>query len=140
MNAAGAWSGLVGAMAGMPLPISPLRRFEHFFTPRRPMERLPYVKDFQRMAFRSEGQGFSGGVVDGDEPRGFNFEVDHDYFERVVWPAVAASLPAARGREVPPHLGGPLRAVRAGRQPHLRQLARARSTTSTCARVSPGTA
>ena len=93
VNAAGAWSGLVGEMAGMPLPIAPLRRFEHFFTPGTPMERLPYVKDFQRMAFRSEGKGFSGGVVDGDEPRGFNFEVDHHYFERVVWPAVAHRFP-----------------------------------------------
>ena len=45
------------------------------------------------MAFRSEGRGFSGGVVDGDEPRGFNFNVDHGYFERVVWPAVAHRFP-----------------------------------------------
>ena len=94
MNAAGAWSGLVGAMAGMKIPVSPLRRFEHYFTCGNPMERLPYVKDLARMAFRSEGAGFSGGVVDGDEPRGFNFEVDHDYFERVVWPAAAHRFPA----------------------------------------------
>jgi len=93
VNAAGAWAGVVGEMAGMPTPISPLRRFEHFFTPQEPMERLPYVKDFQRMAFRSEGRGFSGGVVDGEEPRGFNFEVDHDYFERAVWPAAAHRFP-----------------------------------------------
>ena len=53
----------------------------------------PYVKDTARLAFRSEGVGFSGGLVDGDEPRGFNFEVDHDYFERVVWPAVAERFP-----------------------------------------------
>ena len=45
------------------------------------------------MAFRSEGAGFSGGLVDGDEPRGFNFDVDHDYFERVVWPAAAQRFP-----------------------------------------------
>ncbi len=94
VNAAGAWSAQVGAMAGMPLPISPLRRFEHYFTCGNPVERLPYVKDVQRMAFRSEGVGFSGGVVDSSEPRGFNFEVDHHYFERVVWPAVAHRFPA----------------------------------------------
>lgn len=81
-------------MAGMPLPISPLRRFEHYFTCGNPIERLPYVKDLARMAFRSEGVGFSGGVVDGSEPRGFNFEVDHDYFERAVWPAAAHRFPA----------------------------------------------
>jgi FAD-dependent oxidoreductase domain-containing protein 1 len=93
VNAAGAWAAQVGDMAGMPLPISPLRRFEHYFTPGSPMEKLPYVKDLNRMAFRSEGVGFSGGVVDGDEPRGFNFDVDHGYFERVVWPAAAHRFP-----------------------------------------------
>jgi glycine/D-amino acid oxidase-like deaminating enzyme len=93
VNAAGAWAAQVGDMAGMRLPISPLRRFEHYFTPGTPMEKLPYVKDLNRMAFRSEGVGFSGGVVDSDEPRGFNFEVDHGYFERVVWPAAAHRFP-----------------------------------------------
>src|SRR5687767_785749 len=93
VNAAGAWAGEVGRMAGMALPIAPLRRFEHYFTAGSPMERLPYVKDVDRMAFRSEGVGFSGGLVDSDEPRGFNFEVDHDYFERVVWPAAAHRFP-----------------------------------------------
>src|SRR3546814_3232788 len=78
---------------GMRLPIVPMRRFEHYFTPAAPMERLPYVKDLSRLAFRSEGSGFSGGLVDGNETRGFNFEVDHDYFERVVWPAVAHRFP-----------------------------------------------
>jgi len=93
VNAAGAWAGEVAQLMGMNLPIAPLRRFEHYFTAGSPMERLPYVKDLARMAFRSEGTGFSGGVVDGDVARGFNFDVDHDYFERVVWPAVAHRFP-----------------------------------------------
>lgn len=93
VNAAGAWSAGIGRMAGMPLPIAPLRRFEHYFTCGNSIERLPYVKDVNRMAFRSEGAGFSGGVVDSNEPRGFNFEVDHGYFERVVWPAAAHRFP-----------------------------------------------
>lgn len=94
VNAAGAWSGVVADMFGMKLPVSPLRRFEHYFTAGSPVEQLPYVKDVARMAFRSEGKGFSGGLVNGDEPRGFNFDVDHDYFEQVVWPAVAHRFPA----------------------------------------------
>jgi glycine/D-amino acid oxidase-like deaminating enzyme len=94
VNATGAWAGEVCAMAGMPLPVVPLRRFEHYFTAGSPIERLPYVKDLDRLAFRSEGVGFSGGLVDSDEPRGFNFEVDHGYFERVVWPALAHRFPA----------------------------------------------
>jgi glycine/D-amino acid oxidase-like deaminating enzyme len=94
VNAAGPWAAQVGAMADMPLPISPLRRFEHYFTPGTPIERLPYVKDLDRLAFRSEGVGFSGGLVDGEAARGFDFDVDHDYFERAVWPALAARFPA----------------------------------------------
>lgn len=94
VNATGAWAGEVCAMVGMPLPVVPLRRFEHYFTAGSAIERLPYVKDLDRLAFRSEGAGFSGGLVDSDEPRGFNFEVDHGYFERVVWPALAHRFPA----------------------------------------------
>lgn len=93
VNCGGAWSGEIAKLFGMDLPVVPLRRFEHYFTCGNPIEHLPYVKDFSRLAFRSEGLGFSGGLVDGDERRGFNFDVDHDYFERVVWPAVAHRFP-----------------------------------------------
>jgi glycine/D-amino acid oxidase-like deaminating enzyme len=94
VNATGAWAAGLCARVDMPLPVSPLRRFEHYFTAGSPIERLPYVKDPDRLAFRSEGAGFSGGRVDGDEPRGFNFDVDHGYFERAVWPALAHRFPA----------------------------------------------
>jgi glycine/D-amino acid oxidase-like deaminating enzyme len=93
VNAAGAWSGEIACMAGMPLPVSPMKRYEHYFTPGSAMEQLPYVKDVARLAFRSEGKGFSGGLVDGSQQRGFDFAVDHDYFERVVWPAAAHRFP-----------------------------------------------
>jgi FAD-dependent oxidoreductase domain-containing protein 1 len=94
VNAAGAWSGKVASLMGMTLPVSPLKRYEHFFTAASPVEPLPYVKDTARLAFRSEGRGFSGGLVDGSARRGFDFEVDHDWFENVVWPAVAHRFPA----------------------------------------------
>jgi glycine/D-amino acid oxidase-like deaminating enzyme len=94
VNAAGAWSADVARLFGMILPISPVRRFEHYFTPGTPVGPLPYVKDISRLAFRSEGQGYSGGLVDGNTQRGYYFDVDHDYFENVVWPAVAHRFPA----------------------------------------------
>ncbi|MFM0562189.1 NAD(P)/FAD-dependent oxidoreductase [Paraburkholderia sediminicola] len=93
VNCGGAWSGAIAEMFGMALPIVPMRRFEHYFTCGNPIEHLPYVKDLSRLAFRSEGNGFSGGLVDSNEKRGFNFDVDHDYFENVVWPAVAHRFP-----------------------------------------------
>lgn len=93
VNAAGAWAGEVAAYFDMPLPIRPLQRLEHYFTAGSPMEKIPYIKELSRLAFRSEGQGFSGGVVNGLGTREFDFEIDHDYFERVVWPAVAHRFP-----------------------------------------------
>lgn len=93
VNCGGAWSGTIAELFGMALPIVPMRRFEHYFTCGNPIEHLPYVKDLSRLAFRSEGNGFSGGLVDSNEKRGFNFDVNHDYFENVVWPAVAHRFP-----------------------------------------------
>ena len=89
VNAAGAWAGAVCDMIGLAAPVHPMRRYEHFFQCADTIEPLPYVKDPDRLAFRPEGSGYTGGVPDGEEPRGFNFEVDHGYFERVVWPALA---------------------------------------------------
>jgi len=94
VNAAGAWAKEICAMVGMRVPIEPMRRYEHYFECEDAMEPLPYVKDPNRLAFRPEGKGYSGGLPDTDEPRGFNFEVDHGYFERVVWPALAHRFPA----------------------------------------------
>lgn len=94
VNAAGAWADGICAMIGMKSPIRPMRRFEHYFECEDPIERLPYVKDLDRLAFRPEGKGYTGGKPDSHEPRGFNFEVDHAYFETVVWPALAHRFPA----------------------------------------------
>src|SRR5688500_11652400 len=94
VNATGAWSKKICAMIGMPLPVEPLRRFEHYFESPNRIEPLPYVKDLARLAFRPEGRGYSGGLVNSSETRGFNFDVDHDYFDSVVWTALARRFPA----------------------------------------------
>lgn len=93
VNAAGAWAKDICAMLDISAPIEPLRRFEHYFESEEPIEPLPYLKDPERLAFRPEGQGYSGGVPTLAEPRGYNFDVDHDYFENVVWPALAHRFP-----------------------------------------------
>jgi glycine/D-amino acid oxidase-like deaminating enzyme len=93
VNAAGAWAKEVCAMGGWTVPIEPMRRYEHYFEAEEQLEALPYIKDVNRLAFRPEGKGYSGGVPTLDEPRGFNFDVDHGYFARVVWPALAARFP-----------------------------------------------
>lgn len=93
VNAAGAWAQQICDMVGMKTPITPMRRFEHYFECEEPIEPLPYLKDVNRLAFRPEGKGYSGGLPTLQEPRGFNFEADHDYFEAAVWPALAHRFP-----------------------------------------------
>ena len=93
INAAGAWAPQICAMVSMAVPITPLRRYEHYFECEDPLEPLPYLKDVDRLAFRPEGKGYSGGVPTLNEPRGYNFEVDHGYFDEVVWPALAHRFP-----------------------------------------------
>ncbi|MFD4599407.1 NAD(P)/FAD-dependent oxidoreductase [Streptomyces sp. NPDC058464] len=93
VNAAGAWAKDVCAMLGIKVPIEPLRRFEHYFESQDPIEPLPYLKDTQRLAFRPEGGGYSGGVPTLEEPRGYNFAVDRAYFDNAVWPALAHRFP-----------------------------------------------
>lgn len=94
INCAGAWAQDVCAMVGVPLPVEPMRRFDTYFEYQGEMEALPYIKDLSRLAMRPEGRGFTAGLVDWNEPRGFNFDIDHDYFSRVVWPAAAHRVPA----------------------------------------------
>ena len=93
VNAAGAWAKGVCGMVGIEVPIEPLRRFEHYWEAADEIEPLPYIKDCFALAFRPEMEGYSGGVPSLKAARGFNFDVDHDYYERVVWPALAHRIP-----------------------------------------------
>jgi len=93
VNAAGAWAKEICKMVDVAAPIEPLRRFEHYFESQDPIEPLPYIKDPERLAFRPEGAGYSGGVPTLEEPRGYNFDVDYHYFDEVVWPALAHRFP-----------------------------------------------
>jgi len=93
VNAAGAWADQICHMLGERVPITPLRRYEHYFECQDPIEPLPYLKDTQRLAFRPEGRGYSGGVPTLDEPRGVDFRVNGGYFDNVVWPALAHRFP-----------------------------------------------
>jgi glycine/D-amino acid oxidase-like deaminating enzyme len=93
VNAAGAWAKEICAMVDVAVPIEPMRRYEHYFECQDPIEPLPYLKDTQRLAFRPEGKGYSGGVPTLGEPRGYTFDVERAYFEDAVWPALAHRFP-----------------------------------------------
>jgi sarcosine oxidase subunit beta len=88
--AAGPWSANVGALAGVDLPIEPIRR-QIAVTSAIPSLRadFPFVIDFSRaLYFHREGDGVLTGMSNRDEAPGFDTHVDENWrllhFERAV--------------------------------------------------------
>ena len=79
--AGGPWSGQIGAMAGIDLPIQPIRRQIAVTGPipgLRP--NFPFVIDFSRsLYFHREGNGILTGMSNRDEPAGFDTRVDQEW-------------------------------------------------------------
>lgn len=84
VNAAGPWAGQVAAMAGVQLPISPVRRQIAVTTPLPEVPAdFPFVIDFSRnLYFHREGRGVLTGQSNVNEPPGFNQSVDHNWTEQ----------------------------------------------------------
>jgi len=99
VNAAGPWARLIGAMAGVEAPITPVRR--HIFIAARPAggwagrapESRLMVIDFETtFYFHREGAGLLFGMGDAGERPGFDTTVQWDFLERVT-PVAARRLP-----------------------------------------------
>jgi len=78
VNAAGPWAGQVGRMAGLDIPIEPVRRQMVTTTPlpQLPAD-FPFVIDFTRsLYFHREGEGILTGMSNPDQAPGFDQTVD----------------------------------------------------------------
>jgi sarcosine oxidase subunit beta len=79
--AAGAWSGLIGEMAGVELPVEPIKR-QIAVTAEIPNLRqdFPFVIDFSRsLYFHREGRGILTGKSNAEQEAGFDTTVDEDW-------------------------------------------------------------
>ncbi len=91
VNAAGPWAGVVAALAGVDLPVVPLRRQIVVTTPLKGIpEDFPFVLDFSRsLYFHREGKGILTGQSNPDETPGFDQSIDHawteQHLERAMW-------------------------------------------------------
>lgn len=96
VNAAGPHARAVAAMAGLELPVSPRRRCVFVFDCRTPLPGCPLVIDTGGVYFRPEGSRFICGTCPPEDrdPETTDLTVDHALFEDVVWPALAARVPA----------------------------------------------
>jgi sarcosine oxidase len=100
VNAAGPWAGALAALAGLALPVEPRKRYVYVIDSRRAGEdlrRAPLTVDPSGVWFRPEGRTFICGVSpeDADEPKAADLDhIDYAPFEEVVWPGLAARVPA----------------------------------------------
>lgn len=94
VNAAGPWAGEVARLAGVNLPITPVRRQWLTTTPLPELPRdFPFVIDFaQALYFHPEGEGVLTGMSNPNEKPGFNQQVDPEW-ELVHMEAAMQRLP-----------------------------------------------
>lgn len=81
VNAAGPWLAVVGAMAGVEIPIQPVRRQMVTTTPLPDLPAdFPFVIDFaQSLYFHREGQGILTGMSNPDQAPGFDQSIDEQW-------------------------------------------------------------
>ncbi len=94
VNAAGPWAALIGRLAGIELPIEPVRRQIAVTTPLPdPPADFPMVIDFARaLYFHREGPGILTGMSNPDQSPGFDQAVDPEW-ELIHLEAAAGRLP-----------------------------------------------
>jgi glycine/D-amino acid oxidase-like deaminating enzyme len=97
VDAAGPWAREVAAMAGVDLPVEARRRSVFVFeTPGGGAPERPLVIDTTGAWFRPEGAAFIAGIAPppADDAPDLPLTPDHGQFEAVLWPALAARVPA----------------------------------------------
>jgi sarcosine oxidase subunit beta len=107
VNAAGPWMAPIGEMAGVRIPIVPIRRqmFTTNAMPEIPPD-FPFVIDFaQSLYFHREGEGLLVGMSNQNEKPGFDQNVDED-FEMVNFEAATARLPVLERARRASHWAG----------------------------------
>ena len=107
VNAAGPWAGVIAEMAGLSIPLTPLRRQWLTTTPLPGLPPdFPFVIDFaQSLYFHREGGGLLTGMSNPNEKPGFNQSVDPDW-ELTHMEAAVARLPMLEQAGLASHLAG----------------------------------
>ncbi|HEY6922923.1 MAG TPA: FAD-binding oxidoreductase [Steroidobacteraceae bacterium] len=94
INAAGPWARAVGRLAGVELPVFARRRTVYVIACRTRMAAFPLLIDPSGFWVRPEGNGFIAGLAPVEDPDDAPLEPDYEAFESVLWPALAARVPA----------------------------------------------
>jgi glycine/D-amino acid oxidase-like deaminating enzyme len=96
VNAAGPQAGAVAALGGIELPVEPRKRCVFVVACREALGPMPLIVDPTGVWVRPEGAHWLCGTSPPAERDGpaRDFEVEHDLFDEIVWPALAHRIPA----------------------------------------------
>ncbi|MEO8485801.1 MAG: FAD-binding oxidoreductase [Betaproteobacteria bacterium] len=97
VDAAGPWAAQVAGWVGIDLPVRARRRSVFVYSCATPLPRCPLVIDPSGLWFRPEGaRQYLCGISpdETDDPDDARLEVDHALFNQVLWPLLAARVPA----------------------------------------------
>lgn len=98
INAAGTLAGKLAATAGLVLPVEPRKRTVFVFEAKERYDDMPLLVDPNGVYVRPEGSVYLAGGAESEEgetaadPHDFNPQ--WDLFEEVIWPTLAARIPA----------------------------------------------
>ena len=95
INAAGTGATALAQTAGIVLPVEARKRCVFYFQSPEPAKDCPLLIDPSGAYVRPEGAGFICGIAppESEDPECFDFEVQYDLFDDVVWPALAHRVP-----------------------------------------------
>lgn len=98
VDCAGAWGARsIAAMAGVAIPVFAKKRSVFYFDCATKLRRFPLLIDTSGVWCRPEGEGFIAGYSPSDDSptdEGRDFDVNWSEFDAVIWPALAARVPA----------------------------------------------
>ena len=102
INAAGTGATELARSSGIHLPVQSRKRCVFFFSTPAQVSQCPLVIDPSGAYFRPEGSGFICGISppEAQDPECFDFEVQHALFDGVLWPLLAARVPAFEAARV----------------------------------------
>jgi FAD-dependent oxidoreductase domain-containing protein 1 len=101
VNAANCWGPELCDKLGMKVPVAPLHRLTFYFEIRETLEAMPLTRHISKnVSFRPQGAGYITGNTKYDEPPGFNWDVDYNYFDEAIWPGLAERVPAFEALKV----------------------------------------
>ena len=98
VNACGAWGArTLAGQCGVPIPVYAKKRSVFSFTCKDRLAGFPLLIDTSGVWCRPEGEGYIAGYSpddDSETDEGRDFEVNWSEYEEVIWPNLAARIPA----------------------------------------------